>query len=230
MNIPSILHFVWVGSKPPDWVTYIVNLWENMNPGTKIMFHRSGGPNLLPKYEEFYKRMTMVCNKVDVQKWGILQKYGGWVMDVDTVPLRPFKDYLETVPTDVNFVGTEFSKDRGKLDMGWIGATKDSTIWGIMDEFLVHMRGVNFKRPNQGGHGAINYAYSRAPQLFHVEKREIYCPYSRHDKAMRDVGLEFFKALRAGKNISGYINKYYSYYDFAAYGWHLWANGRSILK
>lgn len=230
MIIPSILHFVWVGSPIPDWAEYIIGLWRVMNPDFEIMVHRSGGPNILPKYEKFYSRMTMTCNKVDVQKWGILQKHGGWVMDTDTVPLRPFTDYLKTVPVGVDFVATEFSKDRGKLDMGWIGATTDSPVWKVMDEFLVDMKGVNFRRPNQGGHGAINYAYKQAPHLFHVEAREIYCPYSRHDTDMRRLGLEFFRQLRSGQDVSSYINKYYHYYNFAAYGWHLWANGRTVLR
>jgi len=228
-KIPNILHFVWVGSKPPKWVTDIIMLWHDINPGFQIMFHRSGGAVMLDKYLPFYSHMKMTCNKVDVQKWCILQRFGGWVMDTDTVPLRSFTDYLNTVPEDREFVAVEFSKNRERLDMGWIGATTNSAVWPIMDEFLVDMKGVDFKRPNQGGHGAINYAYQKAPELFHVEKREIYCPYSRHDKPMRKLGLEFFQALQQGKDLSHFINRYYAYYNFAAYGWHLWANGRDVL-
>jgi mannosyltransferase OCH1-like enzyme len=96
MTIPRTLHVIWVGdeSRRPD---NCIRSWIERNPRWKI---RVWGNHDLANYGWYNARQmremaTREMNGVaDIMRWEILYNEGGFVVDADSVCLRPLDDWL----------------------------------------------------------------------------------------------------------------------------------------
>lgn len=224
--IPRKIHFIWIGPPVPDWVEFIVDLWRGLNPEFEIIVHRK--EDVPDKYKKFYKRMPRIQNKVDLIKWVILQEEGGWIMDTDTIPIRPFNAIYDEVK-DSDFVGVEFCRSSSNVDVGFIGATRDARLWKPIDEYLSIKVPVTFNRRNASGYACFNYARAQMPEALKILPKEYYCPFCRQDRVMTDYSKQLLVALMTGDDITEYIAKYVEQYKIVPYGWHIWMTGKATL-
>jgi mannosyltransferase OCH1-like enzyme len=94
--IPKTLHFIWVGdeSKRPD---NCINTWAEHNPGWKIKVWGNASlvENEWINAEHMRQMATRELNGVaDMMRWEILYNEGGFVVDADSICLRPLDDSL----------------------------------------------------------------------------------------------------------------------------------------
>lgn len=124
--IPRIIHFVWIGSEQPEWVTQNISEFSRLNPDHKIMVHDA--TSLLPKYRHFYERCEMFCQKSDILRYSIMEHYSGWYFDVDYWPLRPLSEAENAFMLDGSKLFLAHSGRKSGLngavlacDVGWDG-------------------------------------------------------------------------------------------------------------
>ena len=96
-SIVRTIHIVWVGdqSKRPDqWI----NSWRRKNPGWMV---RVWGNSELTSLEWVNgKHISEMLNRqvwngvADMMRWEILDKYGGFAVDADSVCVRPLEKWL----------------------------------------------------------------------------------------------------------------------------------------
>jgi mannosyltransferase OCH1-like enzyme len=102
MNIPKILHQLWIGDIAPAPLN-LMNTWKDKNPEYEYIFwnedriskefnNRHVPHNYLEKIED----MEEINGKADMYRWLILKKYGGIFVDADMICIHPFTDkFLE---------------------------------------------------------------------------------------------------------------------------------------
>lgn len=89
-GIPTIMHFIWIGSKLPSWARKNINEFQKLNPNFKTMVHTGGFEyKSLVKHIDGDHKFERMC---DVFRVEVLRKYGGWYFDCDFWPLRPIED------------------------------------------------------------------------------------------------------------------------------------------
>jgi glycosyltransferase involved in cell wall biosynthesis len=93
--IPKILHQIWIGPLPPP--LKMMETWKNKNPDFEYIYWNEA---------EIKKRnMTFACQqqiddmpeyngKADIMRWEILNKYGGYFVDADSICIEPFDHYF----------------------------------------------------------------------------------------------------------------------------------------
>jgi mannosyltransferase OCH1-like enzyme len=94
--IPKILHFIWVGdeTKRPD---NCIDTWRTRNPSWEIMIW--GNESLQERGWINGRHMTEMAERelngvADMMRWEIVYEHGGFVVDADSVCLRPLDDHL----------------------------------------------------------------------------------------------------------------------------------------
>ena len=102
MDIPKIIHQVWIGpNKPPQFL----GSWRDKNPEFEWwLWDIKAVKNFLPLYnqhlfDEFANQRTQtgITGIVDLLKYEILYKYGGIYIDADIECLRPLEgEFLES--------------------------------------------------------------------------------------------------------------------------------------
>lgn len=96
-SILRTIHIVWVGdeAKRPE---NCINSWRQKNPGWAV---RVWGNHELTSMEwENHEHMSDMLNRqvwdgvADMMRWEILDRYGGFAVDADSMCLRPLEDWL----------------------------------------------------------------------------------------------------------------------------------------
>ena len=91
------IHIVWIGdeSKRPE---NCIDSWRQKNPGWTV---RVWGNRELTSLEwENHKHMSDMLSRqvwdgvADMMRWEILDKYGGFAVDADSISVRPLEDWL----------------------------------------------------------------------------------------------------------------------------------------
>jgi len=120
MNIPKIIHQIWIGNKPPP--INLMNTWKEKNPDYEY---------ILWNENEFIKRkfnitlkdkvnkMEELCGKADILRYEILYKYGGIYLDADSICIEPLGDRFKNMK---GFACYENEKVRNK---GWNNGNKE---------------------------------------------------------------------------------------------------------
>lgn len=93
MNIPKIIHQLWIGPKPMP--SKFMDTWRDKHPDydyirwTESEIERRG-----IKFECQYQidRMSEINGKADIIRWEILYHYGGIFLDADSICIEPFDD------------------------------------------------------------------------------------------------------------------------------------------
>lgn len=88
--IPDRLNLIWIGPPAPPWVTDLVRRNRVINKTYDVRVH--GEEVLLPAYRRHYAAATDICQRSDLLRYSALQRYGGWYLDCDFLPLRPLAD------------------------------------------------------------------------------------------------------------------------------------------
>lgn len=94
--IPKILHFIWVGdeTKRPD---NCIDTWRTRNPGWEIRIW--GNESLQQRGWINGRHMSEMSDRelngvADMMRWEIVYEHGGFVVDADSVCVRPLDDHL----------------------------------------------------------------------------------------------------------------------------------------
>src|SRR3989337_1458592 len=94
--IPKIIHQLWIGLKQPPVI--LMDTWKRLNPEWDYIFwdektlghHFNNGLQNQKQYDE----MEELCGKCDIARVEILNAFGGFFIDADSVCLHPLDDYL----------------------------------------------------------------------------------------------------------------------------------------
>lgn len=94
--IPKIIHQLWVGPKKPPLKE--IQTWKDQNPSFTHMFWteetiKTHFPHGFYNQSQ-YDSMPEWNGKCDIARYEILQKFGGFFIDADSIALRPLDDYL----------------------------------------------------------------------------------------------------------------------------------------
>ena len=96
-SIMRTIHIVWVGdeSKRPDkWI----ETWRQKNPDWTVRIW--GNHELTSLNWENHKHISQMLNRkewpgvADMMRWEILDKYGGFAVDADSICVRPLENWL----------------------------------------------------------------------------------------------------------------------------------------
>lgn len=128
--IPKKLHIIWVGdeSKRPD---NCINTWIAKNPGWSVRIW--GNEDLVTTQWINAGHMREMSKKelngvADLMKWEILYFEGGFVVDADSICIRPLEDWLLDAEA---FACWENEIDRPKLiAAGYVASVPENPFFG----------------------------------------------------------------------------------------------------
>jgi len=96
MEVPKIIHQLWIGDKPIP--INALNSVKNMNHNFEYMFWCETTIeeklNIPARYQRQIDAHEEVWGKADLYRWIILEKYGGVFVDADMVSIQPIDDFL----------------------------------------------------------------------------------------------------------------------------------------
>jgi len=130
--IPKLIHQFWIGPKEPPMM--LMNTWKDMNPAWDYIFWDENAlsthfPNGLKNQNQF-DDMEELCGKCDIARLEILNKYGGFFIDADSICLTPLEDFL--LKND-SFTCYENEFERGNLlACGYLASTPDNDLMNLM--------------------------------------------------------------------------------------------------
>lgn len=99
-NLPSILHFVWVGGRAPASVEARIRTWADLNPGCVIVLWDDHAIVGLAEAEasadlaELLEAAPNAAALSDVGRFAILNRFGGIYLDSDMEACRPIAPLL----------------------------------------------------------------------------------------------------------------------------------------
>ena len=93
--IPTIIHQLWIGTKPPP--TKFMDTWKNKNPDFEYIRWNEeeiSKRNLKLECSEKINEMEEINGKADIIRWEILYEYGGVFLDADSICIEKIDDIL----------------------------------------------------------------------------------------------------------------------------------------
>jgi mannosyltransferase OCH1-like enzyme len=157
VEIPKIIHRVWIGSKPKP--SLVMNTWLEINPGLQYEFWDEERierefPGLMN--EPIIKNCDEISGKVDVIRIYILRKYGGIYVDADTIALKPIPDEIFNHKM---FLAFESEMERGSL-------VNNCVIGCIKGYYVLDMIINEYNKYHQSIHGKIESVVYYSPGFF----------------------------------------------------------------
>ena len=95
MEIPKIIHQLWIGTKPAP--SKFMQTWKDKNPGFEYIFWNEveiEKRHLVFKCQEKIDEIEEINGKADIMRWEILYKFGGVFLDADSICIEPIDDEL----------------------------------------------------------------------------------------------------------------------------------------
>lgn len=141
--IPKIIHQLWIGSKEPPF--RLMNTWKNKHPDWDYMFWdenslRQYFPSGL-KNQKQYDEMQELCGKCDIARYEILNKFGGFFIDADSICTNKIDDFM-LMNDSFSCYENEFV--RGNLvAVGYLASTKNNGLMNLL------MDGIGLKNIKQ---------------------------------------------------------------------------------
>lgn len=132
--IPKIIHQLWIGSKKPPLA--LMDTWRRLNSDWEYIFWneqalRDYFSNGL-KNQVQYDAMEELCGKCDIARVEILNAFGGFFIDADSICLNSLDDYL-LINDSFSCYENEFI--RGNLvACGYLGASKNNDLMQLLIE------------------------------------------------------------------------------------------------
>lgn len=118
-TIPRIIHMVWLGSPPPEWVLTFVKSVTDLHPQWSVRLHTDLPSNAGSELTEVYNAAEQWCQRADIVRYLVLRDFGGIYIDVDCVILRALDPLLKAGPiwaarqADNRFMNGFIGCDRG---------------------------------------------------------------------------------------------------------------------
>lgn len=128
--IPKIAHFVWLGAVP-DWANRTVEAFREMHHGWKVNLHRGPAEGMSPELQRQYDRCEQLCQQADILYCDLLLRFGGMVMDCDSIPARNHTPLLDRRA----FTSRHSSRDR-RLTNGIMGSMPGTVAFNSCCEFI----------------------------------------------------------------------------------------------
>ena len=95
MEIPKIIHQLWIGNKPAP--IKFMNTWKDKNTDFEYIFWNEeeiDKRGLVFKCQEKIDEIEEINGKADIMRWEILYKFGGVFLDADSICIEPIDDEL----------------------------------------------------------------------------------------------------------------------------------------
>lgn len=97
-KIPKILHFVWMGSEPPEWATANIARARELHPGWEVKVYRDLPEDMPDSLRAAAGACGMWCLVSDIIRWWVLYRDGGIYIDADVVLTRSLDPLLSLDP------------------------------------------------------------------------------------------------------------------------------------
>lgn len=94
MDIPKIIHLIWVGGNKPTWTEHIVSELKRINFDYEIIEWDDSNINFELKNQKLFNQCENLGSKSDILRFELLYKYGGIYLDYDNLPVKKFDDLL----------------------------------------------------------------------------------------------------------------------------------------
>ncbi len=179
--IPKIIHQIWIGEEPPEYIVNGMNTVKNMNPDFKYIKWDNENIldlNLSKKAIGWLNDPTVITSFLaDHLRHVILMKYGGWYIDADTICNESILELHNKVCyNDLALVRlNDNENDVLKFANGYFACSEGYNFTRMLDLLSIHKCSMN----------PSNVFYKN------IEKIEINCS---------DIGLngKYLKDLRLG--------------------------------
>lgn len=135
-KIPSIIHFIWIGSSLPQKINNLINSWKKHHSNFTFMIWTDEKVAsylfFSEKAKEVYSKARTYAEKSDALRYDILYRFGGIYSDTDVICLKNFESILESGASFFAGLLTNQVTKRYKkplfLGNAIIGAVKNSPI------------------------------------------------------------------------------------------------------
>lgn len=152
VELPKLLHFVWVGSPPPKWLRDFISQFRKLHPGWTITLWDSLPEGADAPIQAAYKGAEFHCQRADLLRYWALYKQGGIYIDSDMLAERSLEP--------LRFVGPVWAARQrdGRIANGCMGAVPGhpamrTILDGVIDVYKLRKRnGFDFpaKRADYG--------------------------------------------------------------------------------
>ena len=127
--IPKILQFIWIWDPLPPFAEYVMDAYAKANPSwdiLKITTLPLEFPADLRKFTE--EPRIPSAYKCDLFRSWALGHYGGINVDMDSLPIRPFDDWLIERQCFMPICRRD-AEDRGSIDVCFTGSVQGHPFW-----------------------------------------------------------------------------------------------------
>ena len=93
--IPKILHQLWIGPLPAP--LHMMETWKLKHPDFEYIFwneNEIAKRGMIFECQQQIDDMPEYNGKADIMRWEILNKYGGYFVDADSICIEPFDHYF----------------------------------------------------------------------------------------------------------------------------------------
>jgi mannosyltransferase OCH1-like enzyme len=137
--IPKIIHQLWIG--PKSCPRILMDTWKKMNPEWDYMFwdekaigsHFTAGLRNQKQFDE----MEELCGKCDIARIEILNSYGGFFIDADSVCLQPLDDFL-LLNDSFTCYENEFER-ANLLACGYLASSPDNALMRLLIDAVARL-------------------------------------------------------------------------------------------
>jgi len=180
MDIPKIIHLIWVGGNKPEWTEYIVSEIKRINFDYEVIEWNDSNIDFELKNQTLYDQCENLGAKSDILRFEILYRYGGIYLDYDNLPVKKFDDLLhydfftgthKDTPNEV-WIGVMGSKPNNEIcekyleDISNITPLRKDEVSRVMDD-----TGPNRLRKTLGSHHwTCNYKMFIGSEFYPFDK------------------------------------------------------------
>lgn len=132
--IPKLIHQFWIGPKQAP--APLMATWKKMNPDWDYLFWdehalKTHFPEGLFNQRQ-YDEMEELCGKCDIARLEILNKYGGFFIDADSICLSPLEDFL-LINDSFSCYENEFER-ANLIACGYLASTAENDLMELLIE------------------------------------------------------------------------------------------------
>lgn len=136
--IPKVLQFIWIWDPLPPFAEYVIDAYRKTNPTWKIM-EISKVPDDFPATLRPFIDEPRIPSayKCDLFRGWSLWRYGGVNVDMDSLPIRPFDDYLVDRDCFMPICRSNYD-DYGDVDVCFTGSIEGHPFWESVANRCLH--------------------------------------------------------------------------------------------
>lgn len=123
MNIPKLIHLIWLGGEKPKKFDFLIDTIKKINSDYKIIEWNDYNINFELINQDLFNKTENYGAKSDILRFEILYKFGGIYLDYDFLQIKNFDDLLD----NDFFAGTNNSQPQ-EVWNSILGSTKENEI------------------------------------------------------------------------------------------------------